>query len=85
MGFFKKSRYMGPIPRNSDSISLWWCPGLSIVEKRSGDSVVYSGLEPGSSINRLIVQMEELRPEGSGAAVGLISPVLPAGSLGGAV
>lgn len=44
-----------------------------------------SDLEPGSSINRLIVQMEELRPEGSGAAVGLISPVLPAGSLGGAV
>ena len=44
-----------------------------------------SGLEPGSSINRLIVQMEKLRPEGSGTAVGLISLVLPAGSLGGAV
>ena len=85
MGFLKKSRYMGPIPRNSDSVSLWWCPGLSIAEKRSGDSVVDSGLQPGSSINRLIVQMEELRPEGCGAAVGLISTVLPAGSLGGAV
>lgn len=44
-----------------------------------------SDLEPGSSINRLIVQMEKLRPEGSGTAVGLISSVLPAGSLGGAV
>ena len=38
---------MGPSPRNSDSISLWWYPGLSIAEKLPGDSVVDSGLWTG--------------------------------------
>lgn len=38
----KKSRYMGSIPRDSDSVSLRWGPGLSIAT--SGDSNVEPGL-----------------------------------------